>query len=524
MRTNSNNNSCVVVCCECCFFWTQAILQKRCRRSSSTMCDAASPPAAPSKWAVVRSAYGAIERANELKTIGTGLVGSVSDEVQAKLRNSSSFAEVDAPEGEGPLGATLGAMMKFAWRRKVKRVGVPGGVALDFGFKTICSWYGSSFQAALASVSTLCHVILFGALVAASISLDFRVNVPSEALKMLQFAATFSLVFYSGQVLNRFTQRFDTFCQTNGSLTLVTCMAAGQMRHEKARAALLMRYANLIMHLNYLALNGPLDESKWQLMLDRGLLTPFEKEQLVPLKKRSSTVFVWAIRILHQLASEGKLTRHAAERIEMNLSNVRGLSAKQIAYQVCAIPKPYFHLMTMLTHLYLVLELLSASGRVADAWTLIDDDEKSWPLQFVVEISCTLISVVVLMAMWRTAIWLSDPVGDDVTDYDIDFDLRNLWAESLEVLSQMKVSTDMDDLADRVLKQALSPVPRKPIDAGGSTRASSVLTKLMGKKAPMEAGAALSEPMALTRAASVAYVPPTPTTDQASSMNAHAHA
>ena len=46
-------------------------------------------------------------------------------------------------------------------------------------------------------------------------------------------------------------------------------------------------------------------------------------------------------------------------------------------------------------------------------------------------------------------------MGEDVTDYDLDFDLRNLWEESLEALQGMR-STSNDDLAERVLKQALS--------------------------------------------------------------------
>ena len=474
------------------------------------MSSSPTPSATPNRsggWGATRSAFGAVARANALKTIGTGLVGSVSDEQQARLKDSSSFAAVDGPEGEG----LFGSIMKATWRRKVKRQGVPGGAPLDYGFKTICSWYGSSFQAALASVFTMCHIILFVVLVAASINLDFRLIVPSEHLGLMQFAAIFCLAFYSGQVLGRFSERFDSFSKTKDGITLITCTAAAHMRHEKSHAALLMRYANLIVNLNYLAANGPLDDPKWQLMLDRGLLTQFEKDQLVRMKKPSSAVFVWAVRVIHKLVKADKLALHAAYFFDSTLSTVHEHSTKQLLYQVTSIPKPYFHLMSLVTHVYLILELMSSSARVADAWSLVDEDESS-PLSFVTQFIGTVLCILVLMAMWRTNIWLSDPVGDDVTDYDLDFDVRTMWSESLEMLKHMKAATDMDDLAERVLTQALSPALRRPaaIDGGSSTtpKASSVLTKLsLGTKTTLlEAGAALSKPIdagRLTKASSV---------------------
>ena len=72
-------------------------------------------------------------------------------------------------------------------------------------------------------------------------------------------------------------------------------------------------------------------------------------------------------------------------------------------------------------------------------------------------VMCTLLSIFVITAMWRTAIWLSDPVGDDHVDYDMDLDLRNLWEESLETLEHMTPSSasGADDTTERVLKHAL---------------------------------------------------------------------
>ena len=192
-------------------------------------------------------------------------------------------------------------------------------------------------------------------------------------------------------------------------------------------------------------------------MLDRGVVTAYEKEILVKLKKKAQAVYVWANRILDHLVTEGKLTAHEAERLEENLSTTRGLAAKQIAYQLTTIPKPYFHLMTTLTHSYLLLELTAAAERIVSA----ANTNPVLAAEVAVNLACGVVSVFVLMSMWRTAIWLSNPVGDDVTDYDLDFDLRGLWEESLETLGNMK-KTDggATDLAERVLAHALTPAKK----------------------------------------------------------------
>ena len=51
---------------------------------------------------------------------------------------------------------------------------------------------------------------------------------------------------------------------------------------------------------------------------------------------------------------------------------------------------------------------------------------------------------------------MSNPVGDNVIDYDIDNDLRGLWNESLEMISLMSDDPAEDDLAERAIKSALS--------------------------------------------------------------------
>jgi hypothetical protein len=214
-------------------------------------------------------------------------------------------------------------------RKYTYRVGVPGGEQIHFeSWRTIFSWYGSAWQAALCTPASWAHVCVFALLCVAFCSGKVEpINLPSETLALLRFGAIFNLCFYSGKVLSRFDQRFHDCCKTNGACTLVTVMCAGQLRNDKPRAALLMRYANLMMHLYYLALDAPLDDAKWELMISRGVLTSYEREVLEPLSKRAQAVYTWANRLLHHLVEEAMLTAHEAERIENNLSTVRGLAA-----------------------------------------------------------------------------------------------------------------------------------------------------------------------------------------------------
>ena len=194
-------------------------------------------------------------------------------------------------------------------QRRHKRVGVPGGDPVDFNSVwTLLSWHGSAFQAAFGSPMLYVHACLFGVFTVVAISNDLTTPVPSEAVSFLRFAATFMIVFYSSRALTRYLQRFHDMCKTNGAVTLVTCIAAAQLKNDKPRACLLMRYTNLIMHLCYYSIGG-LTEAKWERMVTRGVLLRFEKNHLMRLVKRPQHVHVWANRVLDQLVDDKMLTK-----------------------------------------------------------------------------------------------------------------------------------------------------------------------------------------------------------------------
>ena len=204
-------------------------------------------------------------------------------------------------------------------QRRYRRVGVPGGDPVDFNSPwTLLSWHGSAFQAAFGSYMLYVHACLFVLFTVVAASKDLTTPVPSEAMSFLRFAATFMIVFYSNRALTRYLQRFHDICKTNGAVTLVTCIAAAQLKNDKPRACLLMRYTNLIMHLCYYSIGG-LDEAKWERMVDRGVLLRFEKKHLMRQVKKPQHVHVWANRVLDQLVDDKKLTKQGGRACSVSI-------------------------------------------------------------------------------------------------------------------------------------------------------------------------------------------------------------
>ena len=71
-------------------------------------------------------------------------------------------------------------------------------------------------------------------------------------------------------------------------MTLVRLLAGAELSDEPARAATLMRWTMLMMHLYYLAVDGPVEEFKWKLLRERGLVLPHEETELNQLSKKPS--------------------------------------------------------------------------------------------------------------------------------------------------------------------------------------------------------------------------------------------
>jgi len=330
------------------------------------------------------------------------------------------------------------------------------------------------------------------------------VFLPDDIMKLLNFACTFNIVFYSVSVIGRYNARFDVFCKIDGACVLITCHAAAQLKGNKARASLLMRYTSLILHIMYMKIASPLNAAKWQKMVDRGVLMPHEREVLQKLKAPAEAVYVWAYRILDWLETNGKINMFESQRLEENLSTVRCLAAKQVLWHFTPIPKPYFHLMTMLTHVYLFLIEIKAANDASEVLNNYDEDkhgDTGPEAALLMIIFTTLVALIVLVAMWNTAVWLSDPIGLDITDYDVDVDLRFLWSTSLEAISKMSHNDTVDDAADAVVRATLSPFRVDSIGEDKSAQKGAWHTRATHKGGVVDTGGAFAaKPTAAAKA------------------------
>ena len=367
-------------------------------------------------------------------------------------------------------------------KASVKRVGVPGGRAVQHHseLKELFRWSGSSFQAAATSRALLLHLLvwltMFEGLRFANVGapLEKELTIHPTVTAGMTFITTFSISSYMGAVLGRFHERFNNCCQTNGNMTLISCICGAQLAGEKRRCATMMRYALLMMHLYYFAIFGPMSEANWRTLRARNLLTAPEETHLRSAKKKGAVVYVWGVRIIHQLHIDGKLADVQARRLEEQFGGLRGLAAKQIAYQTTPVPFPYFHLMMLMVQAFLHLMEWNSAVRLhdrllADATPLETFEEH---FGFLLEVMGTGSLIVLFNTVKHIGQWMADPYGADATDYDLDFDLLGLWEEAVESLSNMSDAPAPAGAADVVRRGA------KP-DKGAPQPTDDVATKMI---------------------------------------------
>ena len=51
--------------------------------------------------------------------------------------------------------------------------------------------------------------------------------------------------------------------------------------------------------------------------------------------------------------------------------------------------------------------------------------------------------IYLFIGLWMAAVWMSDPMGTQVANYDLQVDLQNLWAESLNSIAAMLDHSDV---------------------------------------------------------------------------------
>jgi hypothetical protein len=175
----------------------------------------------------------------------------------------------------------------------------------------------------------------------------------------LTFLTTFIIGQYYSFILTRWHARFACINDATGDGTRVTYYTACWIgRHDKAVAARLMRLNNLTMHLYHLMSFGPLDEGRWGVLLHRGLVTTPEMNKLRKLRKPGTEACLWCQTIVDDMRRAGVISEWQATQLNTYIGSVRGLSAYQVSYAQTGVPFCFYHMLTMLILLLLLVRRL----------------------------------------------------------------------------------------------------------------------------------------------------------------------
>ena len=344
------------------------------------------------------------------------------------------------------------------------RVGVPGGRPISYKQSEIFHWVGSSFQAAASSYSLLLHLCVWGitveviALTGPHQPLYSAVKIDKSVFGAINFITTFTITTYLGQVMGRFHERFKMAQGANGAMHFISCAGTAMFPSDKKRVATLIRYALLIMHINYFAVFGPVSDARWATLRERKLITAAEESELRKADKKTAVVYVWAVRIVHEFTVEGKCAPPEANQLKSNLISLTGGTGKQNIYANTPVSFAYFHLMCVMVHVFLGMMIWNSSLRLHD--DLLADDTPLGNFEEIVAVTLEVLSTFALLIFFNTlqviAFWLSNPYGDDATDYDLDFDLVNLWKEAQEVRARARTRTRVAPLPNGLVVGATS--------------------------------------------------------------------
>ena len=269
----------------------------------------------------------------------------------------------------------------------------------------------------------------------------------------------FFAVFYSNNCYQRFTVLFGhtvglggttmewTLLVKNYTPTLAKTLPAGITREEelsalKAKQWNAMRFVLTTMHLLYYTLYGSddgvgLSTDEWDMMIARNLITETEAEKLAKYAGFKPLVaLVWALDEAKNLVgewSQAETARHRdlgqGMRDEVILQQFREVAFKfrghcgQIVNLLSQpIPFPYFHLL----HVIMLCQLLLL------AYTLGTYDG----LEFYLAIPSMGIITTILIGLRSLAAQLSNPFGDDLTDFPLEAFMVGAFKNSKALLME----------------------------------------------------------------------------------------
>mmetsp|Transcript_47851 Transcript_47851/g.122104 ORF Transcript_47851/g.122104 Transcript_47851/m.122104 type:complete len:412 (-) Transcript_47851:251-1486(-) len=327
-----------------------------------------------------------------------------------------------------------------------KRVGVPGHRQYDYDSyaEAALTYAGTIWETVFSRWMFWLYMVVY-ALVLAANSIWYD-NTYIKLMRLEPWITTtllnisvFTVTFYNASVYGLYRQRYNEIFKLNGAMTAVSALCYRMVHSNYDKAFALLRYANSMIFVNYSLMEGPMTDVKWARMQERSLLDGEEVAMLQQAGGNYSTILLsWAVEIVRGAVEVGLL-------VDMDmvayLATVRGLTAKQIGHSRLQVPKPYHHVMWLCMQLFLVTCIWRAGNNwnaamrgQCDAATDLGDNMNPCLWTGAIAIVWSWFTIVVVFGLYRVAVCLSDPFGEDSTDYDLSTDLDGLWQESLRVL------------------------------------------------------------------------------------------
>mmetsp|Transcript_25693 Transcript_25693/g.64175 ORF Transcript_25693/g.64175 Transcript_25693/m.64175 type:complete len:185 (+) Transcript_25693:3-557(+) len=152
----------------------------------------------------------------------------------------------------------------------------------------------------------------------------------------------------------------------------------------------------------------------------------------------SAVVFSWAVKIVMQARSEGRVSDEMQNLLVEQLATVRGLSAKQIGYATLQVPRPYFHLMWVSVQTFLFVTIWNTGVDLGkdlrgECRTIEGFDMETCYANVIWMILSEFWLIFMFFALYKVAVRLSDPIGNGSSDYDLSVDLDGMWRENLRL-------------------------------------------------------------------------------------------
>jgi predicted membrane chloride channel (bestrophin family) len=270
-----------------------------------------------------------------------------------------------------------------------------------------------------------------------------------EAVSATQMFMVFLLTFFNGHCYNRYMYLYDLCMDVMDGINffvqeLVISMSPPSVENHRVRA---VKYTLALLHIFFVGLTGRMKKkSDWKLLVQRGLLTRLEAEQLQNYPSQSiETVLVlstWAMQIIDKgLEDDAFWTRrsmriaHTHNRLQLYMNDI--LRSIHEIGDVCALPLPfpYFHVMNVvLLFNLLVLCVLTASFQTY---------QTVFPM---------LVSILFFLGLREVAAALADPFNGQDSDFPIHNFLQSAFDNSVCLLEAFRHG-DSHAIAARLLER-----------------------------------------------------------------------